>query len=1134
MIRKILVASALIIAPLLSEAQEKLPYWKDLKVLSVNKEAPRTTFMTYDDKAEALTGKYEKSKYYKPLNGTWKFYYSDSHRQVPDNIVDPSTSTTSWADIVVPGNWEAQGFGDPIYINHGYEFKPQLPTPPLLPDDIPMGVYRRDIDIPADWMDRDVILHIAGAKSGFYVYINGKEVGYSEDSKNPAEFIINKYVKPGENSLAIKILRWTTASYLECQDFWRISGIERDVFIWSQPKTSINDFRVVSNLDDSYKNGIFKLGIDVKNSGSSASNVDVSFELVDSKGKIVANSSSKVSIDPNSNKTVNFAANLTDVATWSSEDPNLYKLLMTIKDGGKTTEVIPFNVGFRRIEIKESEYLAPDGKTKLKLFYVNGQPIKLKGTNIHEISQLTGHYVTPEEMRRNFELMKLHNINSVRLSHYPQDRKFYEMCDEYGLYVYDEANIESHGMYYTRYLDDMRKGSDGHVDGYKKGTLGHNPDWLDNHLYRVRNMFERNKNYPSVTIWSLGNEAGNGYNFYNAYVMVKELDKDLMNRPVCYERALWEWNSDMFVPQYPSAAWLEEIGAKGADRPIVPSEYAHAMGNSTGDLYGQWQAIYKYPQLQGGYLWEWIDHSLLAYDKSGKPYWTYGGDYGNDLPSDGNFVADGLVGPDQKPHPGMTEVKYTHQNVGFEAIDLAKGEIKITNRFYFTNLSKYNIKYQILKNGVLVKEAPLAISLAPQQSQIVTIPVSGLKAEPGVEYFVNFEVKTKVPEPLIPVGYVIAYDQFELPIKGDKKEYKASGPKLNVADSGNLITISSPKVDFVFNKQQGIVTSYKVDGEEYFNEGFGIQPNFWRGPNDNDYGNGAPKRLQIWKQSSKNFNIADVKTVNDGQNVILTVNYKLAAGNNYIIAYKIYPSGIVNVSAKFTALKGTQSAEHEKSDAEITATHSPQAIADLKAKRKVLEVPRIGVRFRLPASMNNITYLGRGPEENYADRYKGTLVGLYNTTAEDMYTQYVRPQENGHRTETRWFTASRGNGKGLMVQAEKPIGFNSLRNSVEDFDSQESDVPYQWSNFRSNENGKKEEYAKDRLPKQTHINDVVERDFVEVCVDMKQQGVAGYNSWGDRPIPMATIYSDEDYDWSFTLIPVSGTKDATSKAAFKY
>ena len=577
---------------------QQLPYWKDIQTVAVNKELPRSSFMSYPDKSTALSFKYEKSPYYQLLNGTWKFYFADSYKDLPDNITDPSVNTSSWHDIKVPGNWELQGFGTAIYTNHGYEFKPRNPEPPMLPEANPVGVYRRDIEIPADWDGRDIYLHVAGAKSGLYVYVNGQEVGYSEDSKNPAEFLINKYLKPGKNALTLKIFRWSTGSYLECQDFWRISGIERDVFLWSQPKVALQDFRIISTLDDSYKQGIFKLAIDLKSHLESAKDLTVSYELMDKAGKSIASETSNIWVSPSAPATASFEKILPEVASWSAETPNLYTLLMTIKEGDKVLEVIPYHVGFRRFEMKQTEEKAGNGKP-YTVFLVNGQPVKFKGVNIHEHNPKTGHYVTEDLMRKDFELMKQHNLNAVRLCHYPQDRKFYELCDEYGLYVYDEANIESHGMYYN-----LKKG----------GTLGNNPEWLKPHMDRTVNMYERNKNYPSVTFFSLGNEAGNGYNFYQTYLFVKEKEKNGMNRPVNYERALWEWNTDMYVPQYPDAAWFEEIGKEGSDRPIVPSEYAHAMGNSTGSLYDQWKAIYKYPNLQGGFIWDWVDKGFEEKD----------------------------------------------------------------------------------------------------------------------------------------------------------------------------------------------------------------------------------------------------------------------------------------------------------------------------------------------------------------------------------------------------------------------------------------------------------------------------------------------------------------------------------------
>ena len=1086
-----------------SSPQPVKPYWQDIQVVAVNKEKPRSSFMSYADRETALTSRFEKSPYYSLLNGTWKFFFVDSYKDLPQNITDPSVNTSSWDDITVPGNWEVQGHGVAIYTNHGYEFKPRNPQPPLLPEANPVGVYRRDIEIPASWDNRDIYLHIGGAKSGLYVYLNGKEVGYSEDSKNPAEFLINKYLQPGKNVLTLKIFRWSTGSYLECQDFWRMSGIERDVFLWSQPKASIQDFRVVSTLDDTYTNGIFKLAVDLKNHTQETKNLNVGYELLDAKGNLMASEANDIWVSPASPQTASFEYDLKNVAPWSAEHPNLYKLLMTIKEDGKVIEVVPFNVGFRRFEMKQIDQVAEDGKPYTVLLF-NGQPVKFKGVNIHEHNPETGHYVTEELMRKDFELMKQNNINAVRLCHYPQDRKFYELCDEYGLYVYDEANIESHGMYYS-----LKKG----------GTLGNNPEWLIPHMDRTMNMYERNKNYPSVTFWSLGNEAGNGYNFYQTYLYLKDKEINSMNRPVNYERALWEWNTDMYVPQYPSAEWLEEIGRKGSDRPVAPSEYSHAMGNSSGNLWDQWKAIYKYPNLQGGFIWDWVDQGILEKDKNGREYYTYGGDYGVNAPSDGNFLCNGIVNPDRTPHPAMAEVKYAHQNIGFEAIDLANGLFRVTNRFYFTNLKKYMVHYSVTANNKVVRSGKVSLDIEPQASKEFTVPVGNLKPQAGTEYFVNFNVTTVEKEPLIPIGHEIACDQFRLPIESPKKAFKTSGPKLTVSTNGDNLSASSSKVNFMFNKKTGIVTSYKVDGTEYFSEGFGIQPNFWRAPTDNDYGNGMPKRLQVWKESSKNFNVTDATVTMDGNNAVVNVNYLLPAGNLYIVNYTIYPSGAVNVAARFTSTD-MDAAQTEVSESTRTATFTPGRDAARKEASK-LNVPRIGVRFRLPASMNQVEYFGRGPAENYLDRNACSMIGLYKSTAEELYFPYVRPQENGHHTDTRWVSLSTGK-KGLLIQADNTIGFNALRNSIEDFDDEEATgLSRQWSNFTPEQVANHDEAAaKNVLRRQHHINDITPRDFVEVCVDLKQQGVAGYDSWGSRPEPAYTLPANREYNWGFTLIPL--------------
>ncbi len=1125
---------------IVSELRE-LPYWQDINVVKVNKEYPRTQFMTYENREDALKRRFDKSDYYISLNGTWKFYFVEGYNELPENITDSIVSMEGWNEIKVPGNWEMQGFGTPIYINQPYEFvernpKTRLPkmAPPYLPEKNPVGVYRREIEIPDNWKEREIFLTLDGAKSGVYVYINGKEIGYSEDSKTAAEFNITNWLHPGKNSLVLKIFRWSTGSYLEAQDFFRISGIERDVYLWSQPKVSLRDFRVKSTLDESYVNGAFELEATIRNYNREPAYAEVSYELIDPDGKQVLSDSGPISMQGRGENSITFSACIPEVLSWSAEEPNLYKLLINVKKNEETTkdatgeeivtttkeatgningETVPYPVGFRRFEIK----MVQTGERIDRLFLVNGQPIKFKGVNIHETNPKTGHYVPDDLMRKDIELMKKHNINAVRLAHYPQSRRFYELCSEYGLYVYDEANIESHGLYYGAH------------------SLSRHPEWEQAHMDRTINMFERNKNHPSITIWSLGNEAGNGINFFHTYKYLKDQERNFMNRPVNYERALLDLNTDMHVPQYPSAAWLEEIGQKGSDRPVVPSEYSHAMGNSNGNIDIQWEAIYKYPNLQGAFIWEWVEHAQEAHDEQGRMFYKYGGDYGVDMPSDGNFVADGVVSPNREPHPAMAEVKYVHQEFAFEPLDLASGKFRVSNRHYFLTSDNFSFHYRVTENGKKIAEGTLPISLQPQKSVDVTIPTAGFSAKPGAEYFVNFSVIQKESRGLVPAGHIVAIEQYKLPISVPKKVYSDNGnyPELIISRSGSNIEVSSSKVRFIFDENSGMATSYKVDDKEFFDKGFGIQPNFWRGPNDNDYGNGMPHRLQVWKESSKNFKVIETKSRKEEEKAVVKTTYLLAAGNPYTITYSVYPSGIVKVNVEFLSADAKED-KMTLSEATLMATSSPEASAARKAS-STLNVPRIGVRFRLPVTMNNVQYFGRGPCENYVDRSSGSKVGLYKTTAEEMYYPYTRPQENGHRSDIRW-VALNGDGQGLLVVADNTIGFNALRNSVEDFDSEEAvHKPYQWNNFSSEEiANRSEEDAKNRLRRQTHINDIVPRDYVEVCVDMMQQGVAGYNSWGARPLPEYSLPANCDYRWGFTLVPVNNEAEIEKKAELRY
>lgn len=1064
-------------------AQERLrlePYFSEIDSVAVNTEYPRTSFMTYPDLESARTLKFEDSPYYMSLNGVWDFIYTDDYRELPAAVVAGLSAENSaeeaaclpdgvvWNKIKVPGNWERQGFGTALYTNHQYEFATYSPQPPRLPETIPAGVYRRTFEVPSEWEGRDVFLHVSGAKSGAYVFINGREVGYGEDSKNPSEYIVNDYLTEGENTLVLVILRWSTGSFLECQDFWRISGIERDIYLFSQQPSALRDFRVRSTLDDSYENGLFSLDAEVRNRSGKDGQVTLGYLLEEKvSGKAVAAGEESKNIGAGKTGSFSFEAVIEDVLKWSSETPELYRLYITVRNGDCPGETVPFNVGFRKFELRGD------------VFLVNGQPVKFKGVNVHEHDQVTGHYVSEETMRHDFELMKRNNINAVRLAHYPQDRKFYELADEYGLYVYDEANIESHGMYYN-----LSKG----------GTLGNNPQWLRPHLYRTVNMFERNKNHPCVTFWSLGNEAGNGYNFYQTYLWLKEADKGLMDRPVNYERAQWEWNSDMYVPQYPGASWMEYMGKNGSDRPVMPSEYSHAMGNSNGNIKGIWDAIYRYRNLSGGFIWDWIDQGFLEKDSSGRTFWAYGGDYGGEyMPSDGNFCCNGIIGPDRREHPAMAEIRYVFQDIAFgPADDGGFGKIMIVNRAYFTPVDgRYEIFADLVRDGKKIRTRRLDVPvIAPQDTVSVETFTEKDVSKPG-EYYVNLRVCSVYDTPGIPRGYEVARGQIFLGGEYVAPARRTGGPRLEIYEEGNAVEVSSPKVRFVFDKASASVISYSVDGMEYLEGGQGIRPNFWRGPTDNDYGNAMPSRLQIWKESGKELHAERVSVSDERKYVRLTVEYALKAGNLCTITYDVYPSGAVGVEMRFSPTKDS------------------------------LEIPRIGLRFGLGKGMDKVQWYGRGPEENYIDRNAGTFVGLYESTAEGLYYPYVRPQENGHRTDTKMLKLYASSGKrGLEIVADSLLGFNVSRYSVEDFDCEEyTDRPYQWRNLTPEDREHDAGKARNVYRKQVHVNDLVVNDYTEVCLDMRQRGVGGYDSWGALPEEEHRIFTDRDYRWGFTIMP---------------
>lgn len=1031
--------SLLAAAVLSSAAAETLPNWKNLDVYSVNAETERTELIFWSSWQDALSKDFEESEFYMDLNGTWKFRYYDTQENM-----DPSVGQTvaeqaaAWDDIRVPGNWEMQGFGIPVYVNTDFEFMTWNPKPPFIPEENPAGVYFRTFEVPQAWAGRQVYLNLAGAKSGVYVYINGQEVGYNEDSKDLARFNITKYLREGSNDLVLKIYRYSTGSYLECMDFFRISGIERDVYLSSEKYNTRFDINVVSTLDEECKDGIFRLEL----SALPMRDLDVSYQLLDKDGEAVLNDCRLVYNGKSMMEGV-----VPDVRKWTAETPELYTLLLCVEG-----EYTRFNVGFRKLEIKGDK------------FYVNGQPVKFKGVNLHETDPYTGHYVSRERMLQDLRLMKENNINAIRTCHYPQPRMFYDLCDSLGFYVYSEANVESHGMFY-----DLDK------------TLGNKPEWYTNHIYRIRNMYFRTRNHACVTILSLGNEGGNGCNFYNAYNEIKALEKDGMNRPVCYERAEFEWNTDMIVPQYPSADWFRRMGENSPGRPVCPSEYAHSMGNSTGSLDLQWKHIYEHEHLQGGFIWDWVDQALAKYDENGNfMFWAYGGDFGENMPSDGNFVCNGVVGPDREPHPGLAEVKYVYQDVVFSSKNPVGGRFQIFNRFYFKDLSEYEVRYSILADGKVMRKGRLSFDTPAQQGENFVVKLPKMRKRKG--YHINFDVITRNATPLLKKGHVIATEQFLLKEAG-KKAYKPKKAEVETLTEGGNVILRSDKVEFVFDTEKGYVTSYKVKGQEMLADGFGLRPNFWRAPNDNDYGNGWPSRTQGYKTASNEFNAE--WTVADAENgKTLKVSYALPTGNVYDVNYNVLPNGIVKVSAEF---KGV-------------ASENP------------VEVPRIGFRMRLPLSAEEYTYFGRGPQENYWDRKAGARMGIWETSATESYVPYVRPQENGHYTDCEW----------LEFEEMTIVGdfeFNALRNSVEDFDSEEAvQHDYQWDNLHAEEVHDPAQ-ARNNRRRQHHIDDVVARDYVELCIDGVHTGIGGYDSWGQRTDASRTHFSNQDLAFSFTVVP---------------
>lgn len=1028
--------------------------WENPAIFDQNKEPAHATLMPFKDEQSALSKKRRESVFYKSLNGIWKFNWVRKPAVRPVGFHENSYDVSAWDDIPVPSNWEVEGYGIPIYVNHQYEFADfKAPVsdeiefvdriypkhPGKVPHDYnPVGSYKRSFTVPDSWDGRRVLIQFGAVKSAMYIWVNGKKVGYSQGSKTPAEWDITEYLQDGENSLAVEVYRWSDGSYLECQDFWRISGIERDVFLYSTPQVRIMDFFAKADLDENYRDGQFRLDIDLKNhvEGLKAEKYKVLMKLLDADEKVVISDFQIADLNDEAVLNLTFDQKVTNPLKWTAETPNLYSLLISLENvNGEIIEVVTTKIGFRKIEIKDA------------VFYINGEAVLIKGVNRHEHDQYTGHVISEEAMIKEIALMKQFNINAVRTSHYPHDERFYELCNEYGLYVTDEANIESHGMYYGKY------------------SLAKNPEWAGAHVDRNMRMVERDKNHPCVIVWSMGNEAGDGEVFTEVYKQMKGRDP---SRPIHYERAIMGDNTDIYCPQYPSVSSLQKFASKKQTKPMIISEYTHAMGNSNGNLVDLWEVIYKEEniQLQGGYIWDWIDQALVKKDENGTEFWAYGGDYGEGMPSDDNFLCNGIISADYTPHPAMWEVKYAYQNVWFEAIDLDKGIIRVKNLHDFVSLDGYDITWVISGNGKQIASGLVPEeNIAPQSSKEINLNLPELPKETGMEYFLDLSVTLKEAEPFRPKGFEVAHEQFML-WRDDEATKSVLKPEATLElVQNNDISIEGENFTICFNKSTGKLTSYEINGYELFQKG--PELNFWRAPNDNDKGSNMISRLGIWREVSREASFLTIVATQDSPGVVSVIaDFELKqVGGQQSISYIIYGNGKIEIESSL-----------------------------MLSKKKLPDLPRFGLKWELPVNFDNLSYYGRGPHENYLDRNRSAFVGNYKSKVADQYFEYARPQENGYKTDVRWFAVQNENGVGIKVSSETHLGFSTLHNPIEDFD-QETHGEFK------------------------HTNDIVKKDGVFVTTDLKMMGVAGDNSWGAKPYARYSVPA-ENYIFKFSIEPM--------------
>ncbi len=1053
---KVLVVCICLVGFMSLQAQDVNDYIQNPNVVAENKLPARASFFAYESLDLAKQKELERSNRYQSLNGIWKFNWSKNPGERPKEFYKNDYDVSEWNDIPVPANWELEGFGIPIYTNIPYPFSfNETPTPPELPQDYnPVGSYKREFSIPNSWSGEELFIHLGAVKSAFFIWINGEKVGYSQGSKLPAEFNITNFVKTGNNTIALEVYRWSDGSYLEDQDFWRVSGIERDVYLYATPKVHIQDYVVTADLDDNFDKGEFSFEVQLTNEGQSKYKGQIKIELKDGEASIYT-ASKEVLFNGQQGTETTFNIKNLDVSHWSAETPYLYDLEITLLDKkGAVKEVITQRVGFRNIQSKNGQLL------------VNGKPILIKGVNRHEHHYQNGHVLSREDMLEDIKIFKQFNLNAVRTSHYPNDPYWYELCDEYGLYVYDEANIESHGIGYN--LDK---------------TLGNNPDWLKAHMERTERMILRDRNHPSIIVWSLGNEAGNGYNFYNTYNRAKELDD---TRLVAYERSLYEWNTDIVGIMYATYDKIEKYAQdESQTRPMILCEYAHAMGNSLGGLKEYWDLFEKYDKLQGGFIWDFQDQGIET-EKDGRKYFAYGGDFGpKDVPSDHNFLNNGLITADKKPNPHFYEAKKILQNIKFYKNNVNDKNVEVKNWYFFRDLSNYKVDWSILKNGKVVESGTISnLDIAAQQRKEINIPFKTSIANDS-EFFLNLSVKLKNEEPLLEAGYEIATEQFSLNSEEVLFDFSTvKSGKIDVVENDKSIILKNDTFTLQLDKNLGVIGLYTYKGESLIQQG--AQVNFWRAPNDNDYGAQTPKIYNEWKTVGKE-NVATTNSIvknDDGSVMIEFVQQMLKGDAIFTQQYLVTSRGAVQISNDFKAING----QHDKN------------ILQSGFKAKLTKgghsnIYKFGNEFELTAGFKQAEWYGRGPIESYVDRKNATDIGIYKSSIDELFYSYARPQDNGNRTDVRWVSFENENGYSLKFYGASLINFSASHYTTEDLDS-----------------------GLNKKDVQTHGELLNPRDEVYVNIDGFTSGVGCVNSWGALPMREYLLPYDS-YSYSYWMIP---------------